>query len=534
MTLGDYPDGVPKQFLIPKEQFESAEDFPRFENIAIHLDLDTMSHSGGVITDDFDGDNLLDIFVSDWSPTGQMRLFHNNGDGTFTDRTEQANLTGIYGGLNTVQVDFDNDGDLDVFALRGAWLGDGGRQPNSILQNDGTGRFQDVTFAVGMADENYPTQTGSWADFDNDGDMDCFVGNESHACQLFRNDGKGFFTDIAKQAGVTNGQYTKGVTWGDFDNDRFPDLYVSNLGQKNRLYRNNRDGTFTDVAASSGVAGPEKSFGTWFWDHNNDGILDLYASSYTVGIDHIGRDYLGGDRQSELDGLYQGTPAGPFTNVAKEYGLLKPTQPMGCNFGDLDNDGHLDFYLATGYPKIEGLMPNVMYRSDHGKRFNDVTFAGGFGHLQKGHAVAFADLDHDGDQELFVELGGAYAGDDFQNALFENPGFGNNWIKIQLRGSQSNRFGVGARIKVDFVDDGQSRSVYRWVTHGSSFGANSLRQEIGVSKAKSILAIEIYWPTSDTTQTFENVDVNQLIEVAEDAEDYKRIDLNAFPFYRPG
>ncbi|MCY3761624.1 MAG: VCBS repeat-containing protein, partial [Gemmatimonadetes bacterium] len=122
------------------------------------------------------------------------------------------------------------------------------------------------------------------------------------------------------------------------------------------------------------------------------------------------------------------------------------TLTMGCNFGDLDNDGYLDFYQGTGYPGYEALMPNVMYRNLGGTGFVDVTMAGGFGHLQKGHGVAFADLDYDGDQDVYMQLGGAYPGDMYGNALFENPGFDNNWIRVRLRGVQSNRAGMGAGI----------------------------------------------------------------------------------------
>ena len=129
---------------------------------------------------------------------------------------------------------------------------------------------------------------------------------------------------------------------------------------------------------------------------------------------------------------------------------------MGANFGDLDNDGWLDFYLGTGYPDYEGLIPNVMYRNRGGTGFADVTTAGGFGHLQKGHGVSFADLDNDGDQDVFEQMGGAYPGDGFADVLFENPGFGNHWIAVKLVGARSNRSAIGARIRVEIVERGHS------------------------------------------------------------------------------
>ena len=519
MTVGAYPAELPDEFLIPPERFESEQGVARFRDVAPKLGLNTVSLSGGAIADDFDGDDWLDLIVSDWSPSGQLRFFRNNGDGTFIERTEEAGLRGLYGGLNLVQADYDSDGDLDVFVLRGAWLERAGRHPNSLLQNDGNARFRDVTFSAGLAENHFPTQTAAWADFDNDGDLDLYVGNESFPSQLFRNNGDGTFLDIAAAAGVTNGEVAKGVVWGDYDGDRLPDLYVSNFGALNRLYRNNGDSTFTDVAPVAGVTYPLKSFPTWFWDFNNDGSLDLFVSGYERRVDDIAAHYLGlPSMDTEPDSLYQGDSTGSFTYVGLETDLNHVTQPMGSNFGDLDNDGFLDFYLGTGYPEYEGLMPNLLFRNVEGKRFADVTTAAGVGHLQKGHGVAFADFDHDGDQDIFVELGGAYAGDVYANALFENPGFGNNWLVVRLVGTKSNASAIGSRVRAVISEGGAQRSVYRWVNSGGSFGANPLRQHMGLGRARKVDALEIYWPASDRTQVFRDIDANQLIVVREDRD----------------
>lgn len=518
MLVGEYPDQVPSRFLIPPEKFESDQEFPRFVNIARDLGIDAFSLAGGAVAEDLDNDGWLDLVSSSWDPAGQLRLFGNNRDGTFTDKTEAAGLIGIYGGLNMVQADYDNDGDTDILVLRGAWLGDEGRYPNSLLQNDGRGRFRDVTFEAGLGDEHFPTQTAAWADFDNDGDLDLFVGNENHPCQLFENQGNGTFIDVAAAAGVLNGGFTKGCVWGDYDNDRFPDLYVSNLGSENRLYRNNRDGTFTDVAPQLGVTRPLQSFPVWFWDFNNDGNLDLFVSSYLMGVQYVAADYIGVPHPAEPLCLYRGDGAGGFEEVAREQNLTRITQPMGCNFGDLDNDGYPDFYLGTGYSGFEGLMPNVMYYNQRGTGFADVSAAGGFGHLQKGHGVAFADFDNDGDQDVFLEIGGWFPVDAFRNALFENPGFGNNSIVVKLAGQQSNRSGIGARIRVQIEEDGVKRSIYKWVNSGGSFGGNPLRQEIGTGSAARIDELEVYWPTSDTRQQFTNLPTNCVIEVSEGSE----------------
>ena len=207
MTIGGYPEQVPKQHLLPPEAFQSAEDIPRFINIAPHLGLDTFDLSGGAIVDDFDNDNHLDIVVSTWDPAGQLRFFRNNRDGTFSEQTEEAGFQGLYGGLNLLQADYDNDDDIDIFVLRGAWLEAAGQHPNSLLRNRGDGTFTDVTFDAGLGDVHYPTQTASWNDYDNDGDLDLYIGNESTEafnapCQLFRNNGDGTFSDVAAEAGV--------------------------------------------------------------------------------------------------------------------------------------------------------------------------------------------------------------------------------------------------------------------------------------------------------------------------------------------
>jgi hypothetical protein len=201
---------------------------------------------------------------------------------------------------------------------------------------------------------------------------------------------------------------------------------------------------------------------------------------------------------------------------------------MGSNFGDINGDGFLDFYLGTGYPDYEALTPNAMYLNRGGRSFTDITATGRFGHLQKGHGIAFADLDNDGDQDVFEQMGGAYLGDKFGNALYRNPGFGNRWIAIQLVGTQSNRSGIGARIHVVISEGAETRSIYKHVNSGGSFGANPLRQYIGLGNADKIERLEIYWPTSDTTQIFRNVPMDRFIRIQENADQYKILKLKPF------
>ena len=381
MAIGGYPGQVPEAHLIPPENFASTDPFPRFDNVAPALGLATFDMCGGALADDFDNDGYLDIVVSTWDTAGQLRLFRNNQDGTFSERTEQAGLLGLHGGLNIVQADYDNDGNVDILVLRGAWLGAQGRHPNSLLRNNGDGTFTDVTFAAGLGDAHYPSQTASWGDYDNDGDLDLYVGNETSRAlvapnQLFRNNGDGTFTDVAASAGVMNHRFAKAVIWGDYDGDRLPDLYVSNSDGANRLYRNTGRGTFIDEARRLGVGRPAESFPAWFWDVDNDGALDLYVSAYSAGIEHLAAGALGLPVNVELARLYRGTGDGRFDEVSEGYGLRQPVAAMGANFGDLDNDGYLDFYLGTGYPPYHSLMPGVMYRNRGGRAFADVTYAG--------------------------------------------------------------------------------------------------------------------------------------------------------------
>lgn len=529
MTLGEHPDGVPEKYRIPPERFESKEEIPRFMNVAPDLGLDDFGLAGGVVLEDFDGDGLIDIMVSGYHPAEQMKLYGNRGDGKFEDRTHAAGLIGFLGGLNMIHADYDNDGDSDVLVLRGAWWGAGGHHPNSLLRNDG-GKFRDVTFESGLGLVHNPTQTGAWADYDNDGDLDLFIGNESRRegpcpSQLFENRGDGTFVDVAARAGLDIQVFAKGVAWGDYDHDRFPDLYVTTYTSSNLLFHNEGDGTFIEVGEQLGVSGPKTSFPTWFWDFDNDGHLDLFASCYTGTSDNVSAHYLGRDRHPEVAGFYRGDGQGGFESIAESIGLDIPMLPMGANYGDINGDGFLDMYLGTGDPDASTLVPNLMFLNKGGKLFSDVTESGGFGNLQKGHALAFADFDNDGDMDVFEEIGGGYLGDEYFNALFENPGFGTRWLKVELEGVQSNRCAIGARIHLRAKENGKERSIYRTISSGGSFGANPLRQTIGLGKSSEILRLEVFWPTTGKTQVLTGIELDSSILVVEGADSYVELDL---------
>jgi hypothetical protein len=533
MTVGDYPDRVPKEFLISLDRFRSAVPMKRFANIAAEVGLDSRgpNMAGGSAFDDFTGDGLPDIFFSscDWD-RGAV-LFVNMGNGRFEEREDsKPGLAGQDMSLNLQHADYDNDGNLDVLILRGGWEGPARM---SLLRNKGRGTFEDVTLAAGLGDP-IASQSAAWGDYDNDGKLDLYVVGEYHQdrpdprnlSRLYHNNGNGTFSNVAAKAGVGNEGWAKGAAWGDYDDDGKLDLYVSNMWGRNRLYHNNGDGTFSDVAADLGVADQHHSFSCWFWDYDNDGKLDLFVCGYFARLNDIVADYLGQPSSAERPRLYHNRGGGRFEDVTAAAGLDRVILPMGSNFADIDNDGFLDMYLGTGQPAYMTLVPNLMLKNVDGRRFVDVTDATGTGHLQKGHGVSFADWDGDGDLDLFVEMGGVAPGDRSHNVLFQTPGPQQvrHWLGIKLVGVQSNRAAIGARVQAELrKPDGSRRSLFRTVGAGSSFGGNSLVVHLGLNQETEIESLTITWPVSHTRQVFHQIRADQTIEIVEASEDYRTL-----------
>jgi hypothetical protein len=543
MTLGQYPDKVPKRWLIPPETFKSDYDIGKFRDVATSRGVTEFGLAGGVILEDFDNDGDLDLMISHMGIRDQLEYFHNNGDGTFTRMTAQAGLKRIVGGLNLVQADYNNDGCIDAFVPRGAWLHDKGQFPNSLLRNNCDGTFTDVTAEAGLL-SYYPTQTATWADINNDGLLDLFVGNEivrgrvawpdaAKNFELYLNSGNGTFTEVGAESGIRLTGMIKAAVWGDYDNDGWQDLYVSVLGGPNHLFRNlgahaGAAAKFADVTRQAGVAEPIMSFTCWFWDYNNDGWLDIFVSGYSATLPNIVREYLGQKDQAkgERPRLYRNNKDGTFTDVSHEARLDQLLLTMGANFGDLDNDGYLDFYLGTGAPPLITLVPNRMFRNYQGQYFQDVTTSGGFGHLQKGHGVAFGDIDNTGNQDIFEVMGGVYISDKFWSALYKNPGHGNHWVKLRLVGAKANRFAVGARIRIVLATEGgKRREIFGVVSSGGSFGASSLRPHIGLGTATAIELLEIKWPGSGLVQQFNGpIAADNIYEIREGQQEVKAVE----------
>jgi len=532
MYMGNHPSGVPPKYLLPLSSFGSSAASPstesvgRFSDVAQKAGLNLFAMAAGVIVDDFENNGLLDVVTSNWNLCEPMHYFHNNGNGTFTDRADKAGLTDQTGGLNIIQTDYNNDGCTDILVLRGSWYPPNLAHRKSLLRNNCNGTFTDVTKESGLAKPATNTQAGVWADIDNDGFLDLFVGNETGPSQLFLNKGDGTFEDISHSAGIDRTAFTKGVVAADFDNDGYVDFYVSNQNGANYLYHNNHNLTFTNIAKQAGVPGVGRGFAAWSFDYDNDGWPDLFVANFSLSIEETLQTYLGLPHKAGTLKLYRNLGNGAFRDVTKETGLDKVFMPMGANFGDVNNDGYPDIYLGTGSPSYASLLPNVLLLNKEGKSFVDVTASSGTGELHKGHGVAFADIDNDGDEDIITSIGGAQPGDSHAFRLFENPGNGNDWISLKLVGVKANRAAIGARIKVTVKDQaGMERSIYRTVGSGGSFGASPLQQHIGLGKSARIARIEVSWPGGNRTpQTFTNVGKNQFLEIKEFATEYTKLE----------
>ena len=539
MTLGNYPNNIPSNLLIDPKVFQSEASIGRFTDIAGGLGLAVNDISGSVVLEDFNNDYYLDLMVSSYGLEDQLHYFENDTQGGFIDKTKTAGLSGLWSGLNMVQADYNNDGLIDVLVLRGAWLANEGQHPNSLLKNEGNGRFRDVTKESGLYTK-LPTQTASWADYDNDGWIDLFIGNESSpssqaACQLFHNNRDGTFTEKANELGINIQGYIKGSVWGDINQDNWPDLYVSNLMGPNYLMLNNGAGTgFTNIAPQSKTSEPNNSFPCWFFDYNQDGLDDIFVSGFdrkfNEAAGQVAKDYLGLPVQATKPCLYKNNGNNTFTEVSKTANVDKVLYTMGCNIGDLNNDGYPDFYAATGTPDFSALIPNRMFLNSNGQQFKDVTKIGGFGHLQKGHGVAFGDIDADGDQDVYTVLGGSYQGDNFMNALFQNPGTSNRFISLKLEGTTSNKAAIGALVKTVVSTEDGEKAFFQRVGSGASFGANSLQVEQGLGSATSIKRIEIFWPGSKDAEVIEDLELDSFYLIKQGSTKGKKIERKKIIF----
>jgi len=480
----------------------------------------------GVAVLDYDGDGRPDIFFVNgtWWPddpgkplaTGEpprSALYRNKGDGTFEDRTIDAGLGGTMYGMGATAADYDNDGDTDLFVTA---LG-----PDRLYRND-AGVFTEIGASAGVADPGFGS-SAAFLDYDHDGDVDLFVcnyvewtidtdifcsldGQEKSYCtpesykgqssRLFRNDGHDRFTDVSAAAGVLNpAGKSLGVTTIDFDEDGWEDIVVANDTQPNYLYRNNGDGTFTDVGVEAGIAYSESGIAR--------GAMGIDSGDY----DGSGRESLViGNFSNEMIGLYHNEGSGIFIDDAPRAGVGLPsllTLAFGTFFFDYDLDGSLDIFAANGH--VEDDINRVQKDITHAQRPHlfrnngDGTFAAAgaeasaaSGPLQESivaRGAAYLDYDGDGDLDIVLTTNNG------PGLLWRNDGGNaNGWLRVRLVGTRSNRDGVGARVTV--TAGGRSRS--RMIKAGSSYCSRSEPiATFGLGNAERAEAIEVVWPGGD-------------------------------------
>jgi hypothetical protein len=469
---------------------------------------------------DFDGDGWMVLYLVNGATIAQLQkksppaqtnhLYRNNHDGTFTDVTKSAGVPGKGWGFGCVAADYDNDGRTDLFVTNFG--------PNILYRNVGNGKFEDVTAKAGVGGGQFWHTGAAFGDYNLDGNLDLFVpgylsfdagkpelktceygGVQVHACGpigykgdpdvLYRNNGDGTFTDVTDAAGVADRRLFFGfqAVFADFDNDGWPDLLVANDSNPNYFYRNKRNGTFEEIGVQSGIAlsadGKEmSSMGVAVGDYDRDGLPDVFITTFAND------NYV----------LFHNDGDGFFSDVSYASGVGEPTIPYlgwGTFFFDYDNDGWIDLFCANGhvYPEVDGKsqerfrQPLQLLRNLGGGKFKDISGNAGLRSLpaQSARGASFADFDNDGDLDVVVSVL------DGPPLLLENrQGNKSNWLGISLKGTKANRMGVGARVKVT------SGSVvqYGFMGAGGSYlSSNDPRLHFGLGSATEA-AIEITWP----------------------------------------
>jgi len=478
-----------------------------FLDEAAGYELSNASYGRGSAMVDLDGDGLLDIITGNDGNTNDF--FRQLPDHTF----EKVNT--VWGIVfderstwATLVADFDNDGDPDVYFANGSFPG----QPNQLLRNDlnESGIFVDVSDHAGDANISVRNFGGTTLDYNRDGLLDIFLTspNNADANILLRNDGGLVFTDVSVEAGIVLIGTFRHCSAGDFNNDGWCDIAVGdygNFGTSNVLYRNNQDGTFTNVAAAAGVESPLRNFGMVLEDFDNDGWLDIFLPKY---------HYLPEDVNTSE--LYRNNGDGTFTNVTPGSGMTTQTD-MGHNTGDIDGDGYPDIFIGTGHPgfKSNDLLLLVTPNGKGGFNTNDVSISSGINANgpTRCHGIALGDYDQDGAIDIFTNNGGPSQKQYLEeNYLWHNQGNGNQWTALRLEGVQSNRSAVGARAVATTTE---GREVHRVIRAGNGFGnTSSLIMHFAIGSDSGIADIEITWP-SGIVQVITNPPMSQIIDVVE-------------------
>ncbi len=537
---GSYPDQVNRDFLIPglqdSETLPDGLNAPQFRDIGMMSGSGDNRISGSSCVDDFNGNGHLDIFATSYGFGENVTLYISDENGNFSDQTASAGLNGITGGLNVECADVNNSGFTDILILRGAWLGENGTHPNSLLRNNGDGTFTDITYSSGLF-ETLPTQVAAFADINRNGHLDLFIGNESasgwqnifsggsgqsppYPSAIFLNNGNETFTRHDSLSGFHVDAFVKGASWGDINGDGYPDLFISVMGGKNLLFVHrgldeNQLPVFEEIGEKAGVQNPQFSFPAWFFDFNNNGLDDLFIATYDVRAinrvaDEVAREKLGLETSTEYSRLYKNLGDETFLDITEHTGLNTVMFGMGANFADLNNNGYPDIYIGTGAPDLSSIIPNRLFLNHNGESFHESTALSRVGHLQKGHGVSMADFKNNGRIDIYTVLGGAVEGDFYHNALFENRSDHGNWLAIELEGTSSNRQAIGTKVEAVISDGNELRSLHRTVSTGGSFGANHTRVHFGLDQSTQVNEIIIRWAGSDDVQTIDRPEINTL------------------------
>ena len=516
--IGGYPPTVPEQFRMEiKVGYDQPTVF--FEDISARVGLDKTSGGRGSAIFDYNNDGYLDIVFG--SAYGGLNLFRNNGDGTFTDVSIESGLDTAVNTFATVAGDYNNDGFCDLYVTRqGFYVGEG-----QLFRNNGDGTFTDVTESSGLKDVWGPAFTASWVDYDNDGFLDLFISNNLGALferktpnRLFHNNGDGTFTDVTGKTGIDTIWPTIGAAWGDYDNDGFMDVFLTNGLGRSQLFHNNGDGTFTDVSEKAGVYVPGFGGPAFFFDYDNDGWMDI---GHYIWSDHDDVVYTLRNGEGPPNGqplrVYHNNRDGTFTLVSKELGLTGCWGTMSGSFGDFNNDGHIDLLLGNGSPKLDRLDPAVLLETD-GHKFRNTTFAAGLPLTGKTHGANLADLFGDGRLSAIIIAGGAYPGDLLTTNVFYPKTLPGNYLNVRLVGVQSNRSAIGARVSIEAGGGKQ----YREVSGGTNFGCLPLEQHFGLAKLEKVDAVEVRWP-SGLKQRFTDIPINKTLEFTEGQAGWKDV-----------
>ena len=516
--LDGYPPEVPPHLRMEmKVGYDPSQ--VQFEDVASQIGLDKTSGGRGTAVFDMDGDGYLDVILS--SAMAGCSVYHNNGDGTFRDVTVGSGLEDCVNTFCITVGDYNNDGWDDFYVTRlGFYAGE-----SALYRNNGDGTFTDVTKQAGV--QNWgPGFTAEWVDYDCDGNLDLFVSNNAGKFfdrrtpnRLFHNNGDGTFTEVTREAGMRTPAPTIGCAWGDYNNDGYPDLFLSNGLARPQLFRNNGDGTFTDVSREAGVDEPGIGFVATWCDYDDDGWLDLVQFIWSWEDDML-HNLIHGAPPANGHSLriYHNNGDGTFTLRSKELGVDGCWGTMSGNFGDFNNDGYLDLLLGNGGPRMDRIEPSVILENDGNGKFHNVTFAAGLPFTGKGHGANMADLAGDGRLCLIMASGGFYPADLLTASVFRPKSLPGNYLNVRLVGTRSNRNAIGARLKLNAA----GRSQHRLVSGGSGFGCLPYEQHFGLGKTDRVDSLEIVWPGC-LKQQIQDLPINNTVRIVEGVAGWEEV-----------